>query len=335
MADLVLVFDDETSEMQDWWDELREEGMTVLETTTTSELVAGYHAAQPDLIVLDRMPGRGNDYRWQAPSAGGDLQETLLLIHRDIRRSPHLRHAPIIVFTNFFDRSLAATLCAIDRRIMMLGKDTVPSEFVAKARAMIEHFRYPKGTAAADHPDRLSFHVRTPEGTLPVRFVPCAPKEHNVFQAGENWLLREIFSAYLDGDTPQDLLKCVLADETARVAGLLYLGGPDASWNEDVTFETAPDLRYGADNRPIQGVGAAMVARIVAEHLWRQNIPVDAFLDGLVEMPDDFAMHVFKSADPAFLTALGLRQDERDNLRWWCDGPAARYLLGRVLRPRF
>jgi len=46
-------------------------------------------------------------------------------------------------------------------------------------------------------------------------------------------------------------------------------------------------------------------------------------------------MHVFKSADPAFLAALGLRQDERDNLRWWCDGPAARYLLGRVLRPRF
>ena len=332
MADLVLVFDDETSDMQDWWDELREAGLTVLETSTTSELVAGYHAAQPDLIVLDRMPGRGNDYRWQAPGASGDLQETLLLIHRDIRRSPHLRHAPIIVFTNYFDRTLAATLSAMDRRILMLGKDTVPSEFVAKAQAMIERFRYPKGTAASDHPDRLPFHVRTPDGTLPVRFIPCTPKEHNVFQPEDGWQLREIFSAYLDGDTPQDLLKCVLADETARVVGLLYLGGPDTAWSEDLTFETAPDLRFGSDNRPVQGAGTAMLARIVTEFLWRENVPVEPFIDGLIDLPRDFSLRVFKSAEPAFLAAVGLRQDERDNLRWWVDNQAARYLLGRVLR---
>jgi len=327
-----LVFDDETSEMQDWWDELRESGMNVLETTTTSDLVAGYHAAQPDLIVLDRMPGRGNDYRWQAPPAGGDLQETLLLIHRDIRRSPHLRHAPIIVFTNYFDRSLAATLSAIDRRILMLGKDTVPSEFAAKAKAMIERFRYPKGTAASDHPDRLAFHVRTADGTMPVRFIPCSPKEHNVFVATGEWQLREIFAAYLDGDTPQDLLKCVLADETARVAGLLYLGGADNDWNEDVTFETAPDLRYGSENRPLQGVGTAMVARMVAEFLWRENIPVDGFLDGLISMTGEFSLKFFKSADPSFPAALGLRQDPRDPLRWWVDSDTASRLLARVLR---
>lgn len=332
MSDLVLVFDDETSEMQDWWDELREQGFRVAETTTTSELVAGYHASQPDLIVLDRMPGRGNDYAWQAPGATGELQETLLLIHRDIRRSPHLRHAPIIVFTNYYDRTLAGTLAAIDRRILMLGKDTVPSEFVEKARQMIERNRYPKGDAAEDHPDRLAYRVGTAEGPARVRFIPCGAKEHEVFAGGAPWRFQDIFAAYLDGDAPQDLLKCVLDGEGGRVLGLLYLGGPDAQWHRDVTFETAPDLRHGAERRSVTGVGMAMLARIVAEHLWRENVAPDALIDGLAELPRDVSITLFKSVDPDFLEAMGLVRDSRNSMEWWVDTAAARALLGRVLQ---
>ncbi|MFM7322511.1 MAG: hypothetical protein ACKO5K_13445 [Armatimonadota bacterium] len=330
MSDLVLVFDDETSEMQDWWEELRENGFRVVETTTTSELVAGYHAAQPDLIVLDRMPGRGNDYAWQAPGATGELQETLLLIHRDIRRSPHLRHAPIIVFTNYFDRTLAATLAAMDRRILMLGKDTVPSEFVEKARHMVERNRYPKGSAASDHPDRLHYHARSGAGRVSLRFIPCTSKEHEVFSGTREWLFHDIFAAYLDGDTPQDLLKCVVDGEGGRVAGLLYLGGPDSDWHRDVTFETAPDLRHGAEDRAITGVGLAMLARIVAEHLWRENVDPEALVDGLVELPRDMSITLFKSADPMFLEAMGLVPDARNPMQWWIGTEVARDLLRRV-----
>jgi len=332
MSDLVLVFDDETSEMQDWWDELRDHGFRVVETSTTSELVAGYHAAQPDLIVLDRMPGRGNDYAWQAPGATGELQETLLLIHRDIRRSPHLRHAPIIVFTNYYDRSLAATLAAMDRRILMLGKDTVPSEFVAKARQMVDRNRYPKGAAASDHPDRFAYHAWSDGEPISVRFVPCAAKEHDVFSCPGEWRFRDIFAAYLDGDAPQDLLKCVIDHEGGRVVGLLYLGGPDADWHRDVTFETAPDVRHGADTRSLTGVGTAMLARIVAEHLWRENVVPDALMDGLVELPRDVSITLFKSAETSFLEAMGLASDPRNPLQWWIDTEAARCLLRRVFR---
>jgi CheY-like chemotaxis protein len=333
MSDTILVLDDELDDLENWLSELRYSGYGIVATASTADAVRRFSAMHPDLILLDRMVPKGEAYAPETPIADTATLDTLELVLADIRRRPHLRLAPILIFTNYFDPEMAQRLQARDSRIFMLPKSTLPSELTAYVARIIDANRYDKARPELfddQHPNTVPYYALDSQGKpLALQFVrllPDAPLEI------DGWTFETGFRDYHASETQRNhLLQLVARDRPQTVYGLYYTGGESDRWNAFVLFETAPAYRFGASGRAAIGIGRVMVARFLRECLYRDGRKAEYVLDGDAFGETPLGLGISGRSRP-FFEKLGLREDPRRPLHYTVADEKARQILRTIHR---
>ena len=180
-----------------------------------------------------------------------------------------------------------------------------------------------------DNPDELPYYVLEGERPVQVRFTPLESGDETYIN---DWGPTSVFFAMWQQAAQYDIarrttLKLVAVEEQDnRILGLLRMGDDIqvraiyGKLNTQSILETAPRLRYRVQEREYQGIGKVLVARLIAESVYKGHS------GALIITPRP---HVV-----GFYRHLGFRPLSRDPKRYFVQEKLGLQLLQSVLTGR-
>ncbi len=110
------------------------------------------------------------------------------------------------------------------------------------------------------------------ERRIPCRFLQLEPEDLDEIMS-DAW--HGIFTPVWERIVQEEALikharKLICLEEASSIQGLLFLGTEiHERWTLDCLLESAPQNQYNSPKRTFTGIGKALVARLIAEHIDR------------------------------------------------------------------
>jgi CheY-like chemotaxis protein len=341
----VLAVDDEPQVMERWWSRLEEARLRVVRCRDTRRAVVLYNYDYYDLIILDRMmtlcKELGGDDVNQVPLAAATL-------YGDIRKRPHLKRVPIIIFTNYFDPVEAQALESRDERVLVRRKSLNPTAFVKVACDLVDRFPVPVNREAplvptVDHANLAPYFIKTisSEGggwrwnDCRVFFEQCRHIDGEVsgLLGQSGWVFSGVFKQLIEDPSQCHRVLKLIRLDTDEVVGLHYDDGSSTGTGaRSILCETVPWFRHDSTGRMARGIGLALIARCFRECLQNWDVGEQEFMSGHRGMPEAFEINDQRNETSKFLKSLGFISVEGFAGRWRIDRTSAIRILNEVSR---